>query len=62
VRFIELLVLLLINHCVFSAVAPATSSTKLKTYLMRHESVSDTRGEFMLAYTFNDGTTTKVKK
>ncbi|CAI6346060.1 unnamed protein product [Macrosiphum euphorbiae] len=59
VRIIALSVLLLVDYCEFSAAAPATSLTKPKTYLVRHESVSDAKGQFI--YALDDGTTQTKK-
>ncbi|KAL4119854.1 hypothetical protein QTP88_012617 [Uroleucon formosanum] len=61
VRIIGLSMLLLVNYCAFSAEAPATGLTKPKTYLVRHESVSNAKGQFMLAYALDDGTTQTKK-
>ncbi|XP_003243273.1 pupal cuticle protein 20 [Acyrthosiphon pisum] len=61
VRIIALSVLLLVDYCAFSAPAPATSLTKPKTYLVRHEGVSDAKGQFMLAYALDDGMTQTKK-
>ncbi|XP_025209211.1 larval cuticle protein 65Ag1-like [Melanaphis sacchari] len=56
VKFIVLSLLLLVNYCVFLVAAPATSSTKPKTYLVRNKNVSNAKDQLILAYALNDGT------